>query len=652
MATEPPGKHLQPPDLAQSTQNSLSYKPRQGASSESSDNSLKMRRIEAIHVAISEEELDWARKIISLEQSGKIQVNSNRNNESPSKELPTVEKSHISIAQIGRSEMAISGEIAEKMPQTRPRIRTPSDEMNDISTTGESSPGQGVHLTIIWTCLDGGIAGDIKSDQVTKTLVNNGDETLHQTHPCDKDNLPEVTKSLIQHENNIDCSSNLQDKLTAPADDHNSSEELESIQITNMLNQGNNQDKNCTPFQRNETMQPENEECNPKEITDGNGHGRTQGIQHAVAKQSREANNSKNLGHTSTIMEKQHDTGEAIWKLKEKANPEKDTMQQSKPYEGNNHSPTSGKSPNLDPNSNNHINPSSSDPSSRQNGSGKGHVVVIDGKNVVETQPAKATQYDRNQIAPKIPPPLKCDQNDIPSPISPLVVATEVIGGRLDVHEKTSNLQEGVPRGRASDQAPATTQNNIPHHQKKAHLTSDEGKETPNQQTLTNNAQRNQPKGSMAKDMGNKAGPSNQMETPKSKNKPSKKKRNATRKKQNEQNHQKQSPNTSHPEDNPCTDFIMTDQIMDVVPLNAKKPPDKSKVNVRDEYDVDNSEDDFDPDNLPINDLDEDDEISELLIKAFSPNKDHKLEKELQQVTDKQGLSPEVFFLTDSPSKN
>ncbi|XP_015161229.1 glutamic acid-rich protein-like [Solanum tuberosum] len=254
-------------------------------------------------------------------------------------------------------------------------------------------------------------------------------------------------------------------------------------------------------------------------------------------------------------------------------------------------------------------------------------------------------------VIPSVAVDDQCDHNDIPSPVSPLVLADEVIGGRLDVQEKTSNLQEGVPRGRVSDQTPATTQNNIPHHQKKAHLTSEEGKETPNQQIHINNAQRNQPKGSMAKDMGNKEGPSNQMETPKSKNKPRKKKREATMKKQNEHNHQKQSPNTSHPEENPCTNFIMMDQIMDVVPVNARKPPDQSKVNVRDEYDVDNSEDDFDPDNLPINDLDEDDEISELLIKAFSPNKDHELEKELQQVTDKQGLSPRGIHIDRLPLK-
>jgi len=105
-----------------------------------------------------------------------------------------------------------------------------------------------------------------------------------------------------------------------------------------------------------------------------------------MAKQWQEANNSKDLGHTATAMEKQHDTGEASWKLKEKANSENDTMQHSR---GNNHSTTSGKSPNLDPNSNNHINLSSADPSSSHNGSGKAHVGVINGKNDVEIQSAK-----------------------------------------------------------------------------------------------------------------------------------------------------------------------------------------------------------------------------------------------------------------------
>ncbi|KAH0778688.1 hypothetical protein KY290_005115 [Solanum tuberosum] len=72
MAIEPSGMQLRSPDQSQSTRNSNINKPQLGASSESSDNSSKMQRIEAIHVAISEEELDWAGKVMSLEQSGMI----------------------------------------------------------------------------------------------------------------------------------------------------------------------------------------------------------------------------------------------------------------------------------------------------------------------------------------------------------------------------------------------------------------------------------------------------------------------------------------------------------------------------------------------------------------------------------------------------
>ncbi|KAG5568564.1 hypothetical protein H5410_064425, partial [Solanum commersonii] len=298
-----------------------------------------------------------------------IRANSTGNQESTPKDLSTVQKSNDSIAQIERSMKANSGEIIAKSTDVRPQFRPPFDEINEISTTGESSPGQGVHHTEISTRLDGGIAGDIKSDQVTKSPVNNGNENLHQTYPCDKDNLPEVTKSLNPQENNIDCSSNLQDKLAPPVDVHSPGEELELIRITNRLNQGDNQDKNFNPIQRKEMMQPENEECNPKETIDGNGQGRLRGIQKVVAS--------------------------------------------SKPGEGNDHSLNSGKSSNLDSNSNDHINPSSTDPNSRHNESGKAPaVVVIDGKQDGETQCATVIQYDRrNHLAPKIPPPLKVSSN-------------------------------------------------------------------------------------------------------------------------------------------------------------------------------------------------------------------------------------------------
>ncbi|KAK6793702.1 hypothetical protein RDI58_007155 [Solanum bulbocastanum] len=70
MATELPGRELRPPDHVHSARNSSSNKPHMGDSPKSSATSSKLRRTEAIHVAISEAELDWARKIMSLEQSG------------------------------------------------------------------------------------------------------------------------------------------------------------------------------------------------------------------------------------------------------------------------------------------------------------------------------------------------------------------------------------------------------------------------------------------------------------------------------------------------------------------------------------------------------------------------------------------------------
>ena len=55
---------------------------------------------------------------------------------------------------------------------------------------------------------------------------------------------------------------------------------------------------------------------------------------------------------------------------------------------------------------------------------------------------------------------------------------------------------------------------------------------------------------------------------------------------------------------------------------------------------MDNSEDEMDGDNHSIEEVEEDDDISEALIRAFSPHNDQTLEEEIQQVTQSQCLSP------------
>ncbi|XP_049351583.1 uncharacterized protein LOC125806777 [Solanum verrucosum] len=381
------------------------------------DNSSKLRRIEAIHVAISEEELDWARKIISLDQSGLIHVNLTRNNESPSKDLVTSQKSQDSIEQIGRSVKAISVEIVEKLPQTRRHIRTTSDGNKEVSTTGESSPGLDVHLTEISTSFNGEIAGHTNYGKVTGAPINNGDKAEHQNTQCDKDNNPEVTIPTTQHENNNCNSSNFQGKEASHSKEHISEEEQESVRVLSKMNQGNNQNTMHTPNQMFEDMNQEQMKRNAKAITDENVKKNLQVERSAATKQNqikKMPNSNEQLG---TFMDKQHNNGEKfIWQAKDKISSKDNTTQHCEEEERNqqtNSSKEAGKSVNLDHNTNSNQIVIEND----------GLLMQTNGNGGVDQQGHK----DNNQMNSKIPPPIKISSNfDVYRPVQQKITQNNV----------------------------------------------------------------------------------------------------------------------------------------------------------------------------------------------------------------------------------
>ncbi|KAH0658154.1 hypothetical protein KY289_026902 [Solanum tuberosum] len=356
MAIEPPEKQLLPPDQVHLVRNSNSYKPQLSASPESSDNSSKLRRIEAIHVAISEEELDWARKIISLDQSRLIHVNSTRNNESPSKDLVTSQISQDFIEQIGRS--------------TRRRIRTTSDGTKEVSTTGESSPGLDVHLTEILTSFNGEITGHTNSGKVTGAPINNGDKTGHQNTQCDKDNNPEG-------------------KDASHLKEHISEEEQESVRVMSKMNQGNNQNTMLTPNQMFEVMNQEQMTRNAKAITDENVQRNLQVERSAATKQNQIKKMPKSNEQAGTSMDKQHSNREKlIWQVRDKVNSKDNTTQHREDEGGNQQTNSSKEADEL--------------------------LMQTNGNGGVAQQDHK----DHNQMNSKIPTPIKISSNfDVYRPV-------------------------------------------------------------------------------------------------------------------------------------------------------------------------------------------------------------------------------------------
>ncbi|KAG5599229.1 hypothetical protein H5410_030599 [Solanum commersonii] len=122
-------------------------KTHQQSPNTSSSNSVKSRINEAINIAISERELDGIRKNISSDHTDVIHEKVIRGNDSPHKDLQYTTKSLDFIAPIARTEGANSGQIVEESPERRLQIRTSSQQIRDVVSTGVYSPDEELHHT-------------------------------------------------------------------------------------------------------------------------------------------------------------------------------------------------------------------------------------------------------------------------------------------------------------------------------------------------------------------------------------------------------------------------------------------------------------------------------------------------------------------------
>uniref|UniRef100_M1DGK2 Cylicin-2 n=1 Tax=Solanum tuberosum TaxID=4113 RepID=M1DGK2_SOLTU len=124
-----------------------------------------------------------------------------------------------------------------------------------------------------------------------------------------------------------------QDQITALEEDHNKGEELDLVRITSILNQENNQDKEHTPTHRIKPLQHDHADLSTKETTDGNMQGKMQGNQNVVVKQTQAAQHTNAKEQIEASKEKQYGNGEKdTWKVRDKTNPNENTMQQNKEY--------------------------------------------------------------------------------------------------------------------------------------------------------------------------------------------------------------------------------------------------------------------------------------------------------------------------------
>ncbi|KAH0674030.1 hypothetical protein KY290_026276 [Solanum tuberosum] len=165
MAREPPVSTVKPPDGSYQRRPEMLNKTHQESSSNSSYSSTNLPNTKAMHIAILERELDGMQEIISPERETLICKKLFKGNDSTNQELQHTKKLGESIVPVERTDEAIFGNFAKKLPNLSLQIRLSSHQFHGDLTIGVCSPGEEVHLTSISSKMDCPIVGDKNSDE-------------------------------------------------------------------------------------------------------------------------------------------------------------------------------------------------------------------------------------------------------------------------------------------------------------------------------------------------------------------------------------------------------------------------------------------------------------------------------------------------------
>ncbi|KAG5605830.1 hypothetical protein H5410_027322 [Solanum commersonii] len=188
MASTPPVKLPRPPDQLEKMHNHNTSKTQHDLSSDSSYNSSKLRREVAIQIAISEKELDWAKKFISMASSGEIRVQRNGEGDSQSKDLHNTHKSVKSTFPFTRNQEAISGRFIGESPQSCLQERGPIEEIRAANFNGDYSSVFVEHIAAISSNYNGETNGNDFASNLTGAPTNHENEKQREEECLENNN--------------------------------------------------------------------------------------------------------------------------------------------------------------------------------------------------------------------------------------------------------------------------------------------------------------------------------------------------------------------------------------------------------------------------------------------------------------------------------